>query len=121
MIASTLSNASSYVPFIGTIQKVRSCCLLAAASFKRFSKHFFSTFRSAKQGSVGVANSHVTTAITAPNKLAMLYEVKQGACDESFGIHVASFAQFPPAVVELAQQKVAKLEDFSVNQQVNHY
>lgn len=66
---------------------------------------------------MGVSNSHVTTAITASNKLAMLYEVKQGACDESFGIHVASFAQFPPAVVELAQQKVAKLEDFSVDQQ----
>jgi DNA mismatch repair protein MSH2 len=62
-----------------------------------------------------VSNSHVTTAITASNKLAMLYEVKQGACDESFGIHVASFAQFPSAVVELAQQKVAKLEDFSVD------
>jgi DNA mismatch repair ATPase MutS len=69
------------------------------------------------QGSVGVSNSHVTTAITASNKLAMLYEVKQGACDESFGIHVASSAQFPPAVVELAQQKVAKLEDFSVNEE----
>jgi len=80
-----------------------------------FATHFHEL--TALKGSVGVANSHVTTAITAPNKLAMLYEVKQGACDESFGIHVASFAQFPPAVVELAQQKVAKLEDFSVNQQ----
>lgn len=80
-----------------------------------FATHFHEL--TALKGSVGVANSHVTTAITASNKLAMLYEVKQGACDQSFGIHVASFAQFPPAVVDLAKQKVVKLEDFRIEKQ----
>lgn len=43
----------------------------------------------------------------------MLYEVLPGACDESFGIHVARFAQFPAEVIELAESNVARLEQFN--------
>lgn len=62
----------------------------------------------------GIANYHVSAHIdSSSRKLTMLYKVEPGACDQSFGIHVAEFANFPESVVALAREKAAELEDFS--------
>ncbi|BAS93104.1 DNA mismatch repair protein MSH2 [Oryza sativa Japonica Group] len=63
---------------------------------------------------LGIANYHVGAHIDpSSRKLTMLYKVEPGACDQSFGIHVAEFANFPEAVVALAKSKAEELEDFS--------
>ncbi|GAV69895.1 MutS_V domain-containing protein/MutS_I domain-containing protein/MutS_II domain-containing protein/MutS_IV domain-containing protein/MutS_III domain-containing protein [Cephalotus follicularis] len=76
--------------------------------------HENSHHESPKKQIVGVENYHVSAHIdSSSRKLTMLYKVEPGACDQSFGIHVAEFANFPESVVALAREKAAELEDFS--------
>lgn len=59
-----------------------------------------------------VQNFHVTAAVNpGDNKLTFLYEVSTGACDKSFGVHVAEMAHFPSSVIEAAKRKAAELEN----------
>lgn len=47
------------------------------------------------------------------SSFVLTFQVEPGACDQSFGIHVAEFANFPESVVTLAREKAAELEDFT--------
>lgn len=69
-----------------------------------FATHFHEL--TSLKGSVGVKNLHVRSKIDPScGGLTMLYQVHEGSCDESLGIHVAEFARFPPKVIEDAKAK----------------
>ena len=74
-----------------------------------FATHFHEL--TAITGPGGVKNRHMQTSLDSTSaKLSMLYRVVDGACDQSFGIHVAEFARFPKEVIERAKEKLAQLE-----------
>lgn len=40
----------------------------------------------------------------------LLFRVKEGVCDRSYGIHVAKAVNFPPVVLKMAQWRADLLE-----------
>ena len=69
------------------------------------------TTTAAASGVPGVVNRHAA-AHAGDGAITMLYEIREGACDRSFGIHVAELASFPASVLDAARKKAAELETF---------
>ena len=68
------------------------------------------------KGDTGVKNFHVSAKIdVASKKIAMLYALEEGACDQSFGIHCAEFSGFPAEALEDARKYAEELENGNIS------
>lgn len=86
--------------------------LVASGSLALFATHFHELTAldaDPRHPKGSIKNMHAT-AVTDKAKLTMLYEIAHGACDRSFGVHVARLARFPQEVVNDAQAYADRLE-----------
>ena len=79
---------------------------------KAFFATHFHELTAMERNHEAVSNLHVA-ALTTEDSITMLYEVRPGASDRSYGIHVAEVVGFPQAVLENAKRKVKEFESAS--------
>lgn len=77
----------------------------------QFATHFHEMTAMERELS-NVKNLYVS-ALAEGDKLTMLYKVKQGVIDRSYGIHVAEMLKFPKDVLDEAKKLAAELENFN--------
>ncbi|CAH0552518.1 unnamed protein product [Brassicogethes aeneus] len=76
--------------------------------FSLFATHFHEITRLANMYP-SINNLHVT-AVTTNDSITPLYQIKQGECDKSYGIHCARMVGFPNDVIEWALEHQTELE-----------
>lgn len=87
-------------------------------SLTLFATHYFE-LTSLPNQLKGVANVHLD-AREHNDTIAFMHSVQEGAASKSYGLAVAALAGVPKAVVQLAKQKLAQLEQLSAQTKQAH-
>ena len=83
--------------------------LARRGAFALFATHFHE-MRALADEAIGAVNRHVT-ALIKDGALEYLYEVRDGASEESFGVECMAIARLPLQLVELAREKLRQFEE----------
>jgi DNA mismatch repair protein MSH2 len=109
VIIDELGRGTSTVDGFGLAWGIAQYLASRIQPFCLFATHFYELTALEKQVK-HVVNKHVSAYTGEDNEIVMLHNIADGPCSESFGIHVAAMAGFPPSVITEAKRKAAELE-----------
>lgn len=115
LIVDELGRGTSTSEGFGIAWGIAEYIVKQLGSYCLFATHFHEL--TVMEGSLkGVKNFYVS-AISKDEQLTMLYKVKPGAVDRSYGLFVAEMLKFPAEILKNAKEKAKELEHFEENVQ----
>ncbi|RKP32412.1 DNA mismatch repair protein [Metschnikowia bicuspidata] len=120
IIIDELGRGTSTYDGFGLAWSISEHLISVKQSITLFATHFHELTKLSEKYPGKVQNLHVAAHIEKNNEgdkendITLMYKVKPGISDKSFGIHVAELVKFPPKIINMAKRKASELQNIIV-------